>query len=583
MMGAIAGPDAMPKPVRPEAATVVRTMSGLTLRHLRLCPEAARDLLSRQHPQARPFERCIRFYAQALQEGRWIANGMPVVVARSRMLLDGVQRLTACAETGLPLDTLLVEGVEDAAYHTIDQHRPRSLAGILRPRGVLHHHLLANLMVRLMRYEEGGLDRPVPPPASWSQFEQLLGATDAHRRALALSLSMPRSPLPEPVRSLILFMGHQVDAALTDRLMHAVQYPERWPPHEPGVLLRHEIERARDEAPAALSTTHLAALSIKALNAMLRGERLRRLSWAGRPGPGRIGEAFPRLDGYVGLTALPTQAPDSAADTAPEPSPDPSPSAAPASSHQARIEVIDAALAARYLRLNLAGRRVVKSHVEALARDIRRGRWMANGQPICFSASGLLINGQHRLLAVIAAQGRIEVPVVRGLPEGAYATYDTQPRRPIRSEGREGHFGDQALAVAMANLLWRLERKTPAIRSKRAAATEIHEILDQNPRLLELRGFARKMVEYGRSSVMGYGAYVIERDDPRLAPAFLQALATGANLPPGHPILVLRRSLQKLRRDNAPQADQLSALLGGWRHYKAHLATERSRPAPPRG
>jgi hypothetical protein len=533
------------------------------LRQVLLSPEEAAGLLERRHPTARLLDGSIRAYAQAMREGRWVPNGMPVILSREGVLLDGVQRLAAAVQSGVALNTLLAEGVEDSAFYSIDQHRRRSLAGILRPRGVQHHHLLAGLMMRLVRYDEGTLTGPASPPASLAQLEQILGSSTAHHEALSRSLAMPDSPLPEPVRSMILFMGYQVNPAATDRLLQAVRAPDLWPPDEPGVLLRQEIERGQEDAAAAPSTTKLIALSIKALNATMRGEKPRRLTWAERPVGGRSAEPFPKLEGYAGLAPL-------------SPAANPGTTALPGQ-FAGRIEVIDVAAAQRYLTMNQAGRKPVKAHVDAIARDIRRGRWIANAQPICFSRSGVLMNGQHRLLAVVASQGRIEVPVIHGLPDEAYATYDTQPRRVIRNEVTPGSFGDQALAVAMANLLWRFERKTPAIRSKRAAATEVHEILAMYPRLLELRGFARKMVEYGRSSVMGYGAFVIERDDPKGAPVFLNALSTGADLPAGHPILALRRNLQKLRRENASQAEQLSALLVGWRHYKSYVATEQAR------
>jgi hypothetical protein len=107
------------------------------------------------------------------------------------------------------------------------------------------------------------------------------------------------------------------------------------------------------------------------------------------------------------------------------------------------------------------------------------------------------------------------------------------------------------------------------MRNAKATASEIRAIVAEHPRLVELRGFARKMVDHGRSSVMGYGAYVIEREDPELAAGFLAALETGANLPPGHPILLLRRALQRLRRNKASQEEQLAALLEGWARYRA--------------
>jgi hypothetical protein len=76
------------------------------------------------------------------------------------------------------------------------------------------------------------------------------------------------------------------------------------------------------------------------------------------------------------------------------------------------------------------------------------------------------------------------------------------------------------------------------------------------------------MIDHGRASVMGYGAYVIERSDPVRGPEFLRALETGAELAAGHPILLLRRQLQRLRREKVPQEDQLAALLAGWERFR---------------
>jgi hypothetical protein len=85
----------------------------------------------------------------------------------------------------------------------------------------------------------------------------------------------------------------------------------------------------------------------------------------------------------------------------------------------------------------------------------------------------------------------------------------------------------------MANLLWRRELKPAGTSQAKATASEIRDIVAGHPRLMELRGFGRKMVDHGRASVMGYGAYVIERTDPVLGRKFLRALETGAGLPQG--------------------------------------------------
>jgi hypothetical protein len=534
---------------------------GIHLSLTRVTPDLAAEWLEKVHPAARRRDDAVESYGRAMREGCWILNGVPLVRSSAGVLIDGVQRLHACVETAIPLHTMLADRVDGEVFHTIDQHRRRSLAGLLKQHGLAHHLPLANLLSRLAQYDECVLATGAPGSTSWVRLWRALRAGPALTSALADSLAHPANPLPEPVRSLVIAMGRQVGPELTIRLLDALERHDDYPADEPGVLLADEIERSGDEAQTAAGLHRLSALAIKALNAMQQGARPRRLLW--QPGTdGKRGEPFPRLMGYRGLDAfdggIPPRREEERCDW--------------------RVEEIDPVLAARYLSQHPSARPAVTAVVEALALDMRHGRWRDNAQPICFTAAGRLADGQHRLLAVIAAQARITVPVVRGLSDDACASYDMQPRRSAVAAAQDDpdvKFGDQPLATAMANLLWRFERKAPSgTRYKRASATEIREILQQHPRLIELRSYARRMVEHGRSSVMGYGAYVIERENPALGGVFLDALATGTDLAAGHPVLATRAALQRLRREGASQEDQLAALLAGWRRYKVHRVAE---------
>ncbi|MFC7552447.1 hypothetical protein ACFQU7_09525 [Pseudoroseomonas wenyumeiae] len=62
----------------------------------------ARDLLTRMHPAARLRPDAVAAYAQAMREGSWVMNGVPVTLSREGRLLDGVQRLSASVEAGIP-------------------------------------------------------------------------------------------------------------------------------------------------------------------------------------------------------------------------------------------------------------------------------------------------------------------------------------------------------------------------------------------------------------------------------------------------------------------------------------------------
>lgn len=80
-----------------------------------------------------------------------------------------------------------------------------------------------------------------------------------------------------------------------------------------------------------------------------------------------------------------------------------------------RTKVMDITpdIAKEMLERNLNNRSVSPSRVDMYADDMARGEWQANGEAICFNESGNLINGQHRLMAVV-----IRNDIISGLTKG---------------------------------------------------------------------------------------------------------------------------------------------------------------------
>ncbi len=515
-----------------------------------MVPDHAVQLLKGRRPSARRHAGAVRAYSQSMRDQTWVLNGMPIIVSRQGVLLDGVQRLLACVEGKGVFETFLAEDVEDDLCHTIGQQCSRSFASVLEARGVPHAEALHAALIALMRYDCGIISLPIDRMPSWDGMDRVLRANPHLASAVGASLALVGCILPEPVRSPLICMGYQVDREGTDRLLDALMRPDAYARTEPGVLLSQEIERGADSAVCLL------ALAIAALDATLRHVPWCRLGAAG---------TFPALYRYSGLApAAPAAVFEPAGSCFPNAC---DAVARPQVSFE--IETIDPVRAAEYLLLVEGKRRIGRAHIASIARDLTQGRWMFDAQPICFAQGGRLLNGRHRLRAVILADRPIEVAVVRGLSESAYGTYDNQAKRRTEAGDRLESFGDQALVHSMAHLLWRHECKTLTMGNAKATTAEIQQIVVEHPRLLGLRSFARKMGDFGRASVIGYAAYVMERDDPRLAAIFLAALESGADQRPGHPILALRGALQKLRSSKASQSSQLTVLLAGWERFKA--------------
>lgn len=74
---------------------------------------------------------------------------------------------------------------------------------------------------------------------------------------------------------------------------------------------------------------------------------------------------------------------------------------------KAEVIVVTPEMAKEFLKVNTCNRTIKKSIVRMYARDMKDGLWKLGGQGISISRSGRLLDGQHRLNAVIVA----DVPV----------------------------------------------------------------------------------------------------------------------------------------------------------------------------
>lgn len=92
------------------------------------------------------------------------------------------------------------------------------------------------------------------------------------------------------------------------------------------------------------------------------------------------------------------------------------------------LKTITPQKAGEMLKRNNKNRTISKLHVKRLANEIRSGRWKVNGDTICLNGD-VLIDGQHRLHAIIEAGMPIQSFVVDGLPSDVFDTKDTGKRR----------------------------------------------------------------------------------------------------------------------------------------------------------
>jgi len=87
--------------------------------------------------------------------------------------------------------------------------------------------------------------------------------------------------------------------------------------------------------------------------------------------------------------------------------------------------------AQEYLKTSIGNRPISKPVVHSYSDTMKKGGWLLNGMCIIFDVDGHLIDGHHRLLAVIDAGIPVRFDVCRGANRDSFTTYDCGRHRTI--------------------------------------------------------------------------------------------------------------------------------------------------------
>lgn len=213
-------------------------------------------------------------------------------------------------------------------------------------------------------------------------------------------------------------------------------------------------------------------------------------------------------------------------------------------------------LAREWLKDNDHNRPLVKSRIAHLAAEMSSGKWAANGATIVRTSAGKLLDGQHRLHAIIQYGNPIQMLVVEDAGFNTFATIDT---------GRSRTGGDvlslhglkrSVTAAAAAGLLWRMFHAERI--NCRVPPPYLVDIVDRYPgiekwsqRLANVGAGKRQICPNGvMVAILTYLDDIAEK--PSLAEAFFDGVLNGDNLQIGSPILALRNRLISMRVRNLP-------------------------------
>jgi hypothetical protein len=208
---------------------------------------------------------------------------------------------------------------------------------------------------------------------------------------------------------------------------------------------------------------------------------------------------------------------------------------------KARWLEIDPKRAEEMLKKLAVNRKLVPHHVSFLATEMREGRWKINGDTIRFSTKRLL-DGQHRLHAVIQSDTTIWALVVEELEDAAFDTIDAGAR--IRTAGdmvsAQGKYSQPHMVAAVARFIWFYEHGMGLDTSLRISNHEIMQIVNHNSVISLLAEYAAAKHVMRNSSIVA-GLVLISRvAGEEMTMFFAEKLMLGTELKSDSPIRFFR-------------------------------------------
>lgn len=206
------------------------------------------------------------------------------------------------------------------------------------------------------------------------------------------------------------------------------------------------------------------------------------------------------------------------------------------------IETVGPDLARKYLLRNKDNRPMRQRWVDRLAKMIESGDWMLTHQGIAFDKDGNLIDGQHRLMAIIQAGKAVTIQVSRNVEPEAYRHVDGGERR--TPDDRLKLVSDARVNVVAAALVSAYIRHgPPGVRGLTTIDETENAFLGMADAFeFVATSFTKKLTGITRSDV-GAAIVTYVNKHPKEGKQFTTLLLSGEGLTKSSPVLTLREAL----------------------------------------
>lgn len=202
-------------------------------------------------------------------------------------------------------------------------------------------------------------------------------------------------------------------------------------------------------------------------------------------------------------------------------------------------------MAMRLLEANKLNRPLATGHAERIASQILDGKWRFNGDTIKISEQGDVLDGQHRLWAIIESKTPVDTIIVYGIERDAFATIDTirKPRSLGDTVALSGNARYRSSIGAALAWLVRWQRgclETYKAPKNRIENSDVESALAENPGIVRAVERAHGVRSVANPGLIGFLFYLVTNRDEALAERMMETLIDPAGVSVNDPFYRLR-------------------------------------------
>lgn len=240
------------------------------------------------------------------------------------------------------------------------------------------------------------------------------------------------------------------------------------------------------------------------------------------------------------------------------------------------VRTITPAIAAEMLKRNTGNRKLNDTHVKDLSNQMINGNWLFDGQPIRATDGGAILDGQHRLNAVIKSGISQQFLIISGITQDAFKVMDTGRLRNAGDVlGIKGYENPGNIAATTRLIMTHLNGINGRARTDvKLSNTDILNFVENTPGIVDI---CKSSTKYYRGfnnvlpvSHIGAWRYIFNQKSVIGSKEFWSGVCFGLGLEDGSPMKVLRDVLikDKMSKSSLSLREKKALIFKAWNAYR---------------